>query len=305
MRVLKNYELEEAVKIIKAGGTVAFPTETVYGLGANALNGEAVKKIYKAKGRKADNPLIVHIANEKQLFSITPPLQEDAKKLSLAFWPGPFTMILPKKNIVPNETSAGLNTIGVRMPNLSIALEFIKLAGAIAAPSANISGKPSPTMLSHVLDDLNGKIDAVIEGEKSYFGIESTVFDPSTKTLLRPGSITVEQIEKIVGKINISTSVKANEAPKSPGQKYKHYSPNAKLTVVKQHEPASLKKEPLNYSAANLIKEQLIEVTAENLFEILRDLDKKNISHAYIKYPENMAVLDRVLKAAQYNVLEI
>ena len=295
MKTLKRNQLNEAVKIIVDGGIIAFPTETVYGLGADALNRAAVKKIYEAKGRASDNPLIVHIANEQQLNIITNELDEISKILVAAFWPGPFTLILPKKDIVPNETSAGLSTIGVRMPNSSIALEFIEKAGPIAAPSANISGKPSPTTKSHVVDDLAGKIDAVIGGPKCSVGIESTVFDPSTKTVLRLGSITISQIEALVGKINIEVNVKGNESPKSPGQKYKHYSPNAKLTIVKGNLSLFEKK----------VGQKLIEVNAKNLFATLRDLDKKGLSHAYIKCPDNIAVLDRVLKAAQYNILEV
>ena len=291
MKILRKNQINIAAQIIKNGGIVAFPTETVYGLGADALNKEAIKKIYKAKGRATDNPLIVHISNKEQLKIITNELDEISKILMDAFWPGPLTLILPKKDIVPNETSANLKTIGVRMPNSSIATSLIEKAGPIAAPSANISGKPSPTMNSHVLDDLSEKIDALIEGPKCEIGIESTVFDPISKTLLRLGSITVAQIEDLIGKINIEISIKENEAPKSPGQKYKHYSPNAKLTIVK----------------GNLSKfeENLIEVNAENLFATLRDLDKNGSRHAYIKYPDNAAVLDRVLKAAQYNILEV
>ena len=286
MKILKNTEIEAASEIIKNGGIIAFPTETVYGLGGSAFNEKAVLKIFLAKGRPSDNPLIVHISNENQLKAVVSKLPEDALKLKEAFWPGPFTMILPKTDEVPGVVSANLPTIGVRMPRSEVALKLIDLSGPIAAPSANISGKPSPTKASHVVDDLKGKIDALIEGEDCFFGIESTVYDVSERAILRPGSITKEAIETVIGPIN-SPSNELVTSPKSPGQKYKHYCPKAKLTIVKG------------------FVENIIEVNAQNLFHILRTLDKENIEHAYIKYPEDEAVLDRVLKAANYNILEV
>lgn len=295
MKILKETEIKAAEEILRNGGIVAFPTETVYGLGALATNSLAAAKIFKAKGRPVDNPLIVHIANEKQLREVVKELPLDAIRLKEAFWPGPFTMILPKTDKIPKETSAGLSTIGVRMPNCRIALNLIEKVGPIAAPSANISGKPSPTSASHVIDDLENKIDAIIEGPNSFVGIESTVYDVYERMILRKGSITREAIENIIGPIK-DTPGQEILVPKSPGQKYKHYSPNAKLTIIKGLKTPS--------SEPNTVS-NVIEVNAKNLFEILRELDKFGIEHAYIKYPEDEAVLDRVLKASNYNILEV
>ena len=221
-------------KIIKQGGTVAFPTETVYGVGADALNSEAVRKIFIAKGRPADNPLIVHISTEAQLREIAQDIPETAFTLMNAFWPGPLTLILNKKAFVPEITTCGLDTIAVRMPNNPLALGLIEESGTpIAAPSANLSGKPSPTTAEHVIADLNGKIDAIIDGGPAIIGVESTVLDLTSEIpeLLRPGGISVEEIRKHVGELLVCDSLKG-DVVKSPGMKYTHYSPETSMVLV-------------------------------------------------------------------------
>ena len=223
--------INEAGNIIKSGGTVAFPTETVYGLGADALNGEAVKKIFLAKGRPQDNPLIIHVSSKKieKFVKDVPPV---AEKLMDKFWPGPMTIILNKKDIVPDETSAGLSTIGVRMPNSEIALKLIEAAGVpIAAPSANISGRPSPTDVERCIEDLDGKIDYILGGERSDIGVESTIVDCTVNPpmVLRPGGITLEMLRTVDENIVIDEALKkkpsADLKPKAPGMKYRHYAP--------------------------------------------------------------------------------
>ena len=234
--------LEEVIRtaapIIKKGGIVAFPTETVYGLGADALNPDAVRKIFKAKGRPLDNPLIVHIADIEQLEVIASDVPDSARSLMDAFWPGPLTMIFKRKDIVPDVTTCGLDTVAIRMPDNPIALELIKEAGTpIAAPSANISGRPSPTTAEHVISDLSGRIDAVIDGGAVRVGVESTVLDmtPDIPVLLRPGGVSIDQIKEYVGEVLIGYTdrpASAGEAVRSPGMKYTHYSPETRLVLV-------------------------------------------------------------------------
>jgi len=218
---------------IKRGKVVVFPTETVYGLGANAKNVDAIKKIYEAKGRPSDNPLIVHIADPDDVNYVVEVVPKIAKKLIKAFWPGPLTIIMKKKDCIPNETTANLDTVGVRCPNNRVALEFIKACGVpVAAPSANISGKPSGTCGEHVLKDLNGKVDCIIISNDSEVGLESTVIDVTSyvPVILRPGVITKEQISEVIGDVildkGISSSLKEGESPRAPGMKYKHYAPS-------------------------------------------------------------------------------
>ncbi len=232
-------ELTEAAEILKSGGLVAIPTETVYGLAANAFNGEAVSKVFEAKGRPTDNPMIVHISRLEEIYPLVTELPESAKALADAFWPGPLTIILPKSELVPREVAPKLQTVAVRMPSHPIARKIIELAGVpLAAPSANSSGSPSPTSAQHVLDDLDGKIDAVVDGGECDVGIESTVITLATNPprLLRPGGITVEELQGVLGKIEIDPAVmselREGEAPASPGMKYKHYSPKAEVYIV-------------------------------------------------------------------------
>jgi len=231
--------ISETARIIKQGGTVAFPTETVYGLGADALNPEAVQKIFQAKGRPQDNPLIVHIADTEQLDVLAREVSDSACNLMDAFWPGPLTLIYMRRDIVPDVTTCGLDTVAVRMPDNPVATALIKQAGTpIAAPSANISGRPSPTTAEHVIADLSGRIDAVIDGGPVRVGVESTVLDMTSDipVLLRPGEVGVEQIREYVGEVLIGytdTQVGAGEIVRSPGLKYTHYSPETRLVLVR------------------------------------------------------------------------
>lgn len=228
-------DLKIAAEILKKGGNVIFPTETVYGLGADAGNASAVNNIFKAKGRPSDNPLIVHISDISQIGSIADEIPEPARLLMQKFWPGPLTVILKKCKNVPYETTAGLDTVAVRMPASSVARRLIELSGIpVAAPSANLSGKPSPTMAKHCVDDMDGRVDAIVCGEDCEVGVESTVIDMSGEipVLLRPGGVTAEQLKEVLGRVDIVTSVKEGENPKSPGLKYKHYSPDAEVVVL-------------------------------------------------------------------------
>lgn len=231
-------EIKEASEIIKNGGTVIFPTETVYGLGANAKDANAVKKIFEAKGRPSDNPLIVHIDDFSKIEKYVKKVTENAKKLAAAYWPGPLTLILEKKDIISDLVSAKLNTVGIRIPDNDIALSFLKHCDLpVAAPSANISGSPSPTMPKHVIEDMNGRVDAIICGGSCDFGVESTVVDCTGEipVILRPGGITPDMIEKVCGKVIIDKGidgVKDSTKPKSPGMKYKHYAPKAEVILV-------------------------------------------------------------------------
>ncbi len=228
--VLYPGDIKKAAEIIKAGGTVAFPTETVYGLGANALDKEAVGKIFLAKNRPPDNPLIVHVSSSEMLYMVVREIPPAAKKLIDSFWPGPLTIILKRSDLVPDITTGGLDTVAVRMPAHDIALALIEEAGVpIAAPSANISGRPSPTKAEHVIKDMAGRIDAVIKGVDSSIGVESTVIDltVSPPALLRPGGLSLEEIIECIGEV-----VAVEDSVKSPGMRYTHYSPKTRLVLV-------------------------------------------------------------------------
>lgn len=231
--------IKEAADIIKRGGLVVFPTETVYGIGADALNDKAVDKIFKAKGRPQDNPLIVHIAHLDELDDLVVEVPENTKILAEKFWPGPLTMILYKKDLVPDKITGGLNTVAVRLPVNKIALALIKESNKpIAAPSANTSGRPSPTEASHVIEDLMGKVDMIIDGGSTYIGLESTVVDmtSSIPMILRPGGVTREDIGGLLGQCSYDPAIINSDEkiiPKSPGQKYRHYSPKAKVILYK------------------------------------------------------------------------
>ena len=230
--------LERAAAIIRDGGLVAFPTETVYGLGADALSAEASKKIYAAKGRPSDNPLIVHVAEFSDMEKIAQEMPEEAKKLADAFWPGPLTMIVRKNDKVPYETTGGMDTVAVRMPNHPVALELIRRSGGyIAAPSANTSGKPSPTLAEHVAFDMDGRIPMILDGGPVGIGIESTIVDltEDIQMILRPGYITPKMLEKVIGEVKMDPGIIASDSlqkPKAPGMKYKHYAPKADLILV-------------------------------------------------------------------------
>lgn len=230
--------IETAANILRSGGLVAFPTETVYGLGADALNADAAAKIYAAKGRPSDNPLIVHIADTKDVYALAECVPENAVMLMEAFWPGPLTIILPKKPIVPDGTTGGLSTVAIRMPSHPVAQELIRQSGVyIAAPSANTSGRPSPTTAAHVAEDMNGRIDMILDGGEVGIGIESTIVDLTgdVPTILRPGYITKSMLEQIIGPVAIDRALiepDPNLRPKAPGMKYTHYAPKGALTIV-------------------------------------------------------------------------
>ena len=232
---IKDEVLTKAADFIKKGGLVAFPTETVYGLGGDGLNSEAASKIYKAKGRPSDNPLILHINDQKMLHKIVNDVNSMAKKIMTAFCPGPITLILPKSDIVPSSVTGGLNTVAVRMPDNDIARELIRLSNTpIAAPSANISGRPSPTTAQAVYNDLHDRIDMILDGGACHFGVESTIVDctEDVPIILRPGAITKEMLEELFPVVKIDRAIVGdNVVPKAPGMKYKHYAPKANMIL--------------------------------------------------------------------------
>ena len=332
--------IEEAGKVIRNGGTVAFPTETVYGLGANALDDEAVRKIFIAKGRPQDNPLIIHVST-KEISELVKDVPEVAQKIIDKFWPGPLTVILEKKDIIPNVTSANLNTIGIRMPNSEIALKLIELAERpIAAPSANISGRPSPTEVERCVEDLNGRVDYIIGGESSDIGVESTIVDCTVNPplLLRPGGITLEMLKEINPEIELDKALKSKPnddfKPKAPGMKYKHYAPNAHLKIIKGKNEKTI--EIINEIVENYIEkgndvailttnenlnkfnngkvislgsENDLKEIAKNLFEALRKCDDLGVQYILCQgFEENgvgLAIMNRLNKAAGYDILEV
>ena len=232
---IKDEALTKAAEFIKNGGLVAFPTETVYGLGGDGLNSEAASKIYKAKGRPSDNPLILHINDQKMLHKIVNDVNSMAKKIMTAFCPGPITLILPKSDIVPSSVTGGLDTVAVRMPDNDIARELIRLSNTpIAAPSANISGRPSPTTAQAVYNDLHDRIDMILDGGACHFGVESTIVDctEDVPIILRPGAITKEMLEELFPVVKIDRAIVGdNVVPKAPGMKYKHYAPKANMIL--------------------------------------------------------------------------
>lgn len=332
--------IEKAGKIIKEGGLVAFPTETVYGLGGDGLNGESSCKIYAAKGRPSDNPLIIHIASIEDLEQIVKYVPESAKVLMNRFWPGPLTMIFQKSDCVPKETTGGLETVAVRFPNDPIALEFIKAAGGfVAAPSANSSGRPSPTTGAHVYEDLQGKIEMIIDSGSVGIGLESTIVDLTSEipVILRPGFITEEMLSEVLGEVRMDQtilSLASGVAPKAPGMKYKHYAPKGELTIVKGNSDrvVSYINEQIVKHKANGQKVGVIgtsefidqyaecvhknigsrqdEVTiARNLYEILREFDTEEVDYMYTEAFETtgmgQAIMNRLLKAAGHRVVEV
>lgn len=325
-----EYDIALAGEIIKGGGLVAFPTETVYGLGADALNEEAVKKIYIAKGRPSDNPLIVHIAEKSDITPLVKEVTPAAKALIDTFFPAPLTIILPKSDKIGNTVSGGLNTVAVRMPQNETARALIKAAGTpIAAPSANTSGLPSPTKAKHVIDDMAGRIDAVISGEDCNFGIESTVITLASDipTILRPGAITKEMLETVIGTVKIASAVlegmKSNETAASPGMKYKHYAPKAKVMLVnaskeKYEAFVNSKKDAfaLCFEEDNITipkvpfgKENDDSSQAKELFDALRQLDNMGAKKVYARIPHKsgvgMAVYNRLIRAAAFCIIDL
>lgn len=323
-------DIREAAAVIAGGGIVAFPTETVYGLGADALNGEAVAKVYAAKGRPSDNPMIVHISSKDDLMRLTPAVTEDVQKLADAFWPGPMTMIVDRRSVVPDVTTGGLNTVGVRMPSAPEALELIRRSGCpIAAPSANLSGRPSPTCSQHVIDDLNGRVDAIVCGGECRVGIESTVIDMTGEVpmILRPGIITAEDFERILQKtvlmdpaLNQRPQDGASEAlkPKAPGMKYKHYAPKAEM-IVYEGDPETVRGAIAAEKAVREARGQQVCVllfadgdqksAAHQLFARLRQADKEGadviLASALSEQGVGFSVMNRMLKSAGYNVKKV
>ena len=332
--------LRQAGEILKNGGLVAFPTETVYGLGGDGLNKESSKKIYEAKGRPSDNPLIIHIVDMSALPLIVKEISPQVKKVAEAFWPGPLTMILPKSDLVPSETTGGLNTVAVRMPSHKVARKLIEYAGGyVAAPSANASGKPSPTLAKYVIEDMDGRIDMVIDGGEVGIGLESTIIDMTVNPpqILRPGYITDKMLEEVLGQVDLDKTILSNDsgqAPKAPGMKYRHYAPKGQLTIVsgmaenvvayinEQTCAASQMgkkvgvigtRELLERYRADVVKsagsrddEQAI---AHNLYRILREFDDENVeiiySEAFYDGGMGQAIMNRLLKAAGHSIVKV
>lgn len=325
--------IEEAGEILKRGGLVAFPTETVYGLGADALDEKAARKIYAAKGRPSDNPLIVHIAEVRALDRIATDIPIKVEELAYYFWPGPLTMILKKSEEVPYETTGGLDTVAVRLPQNVIARELIRAAGGyVSAPSANTSGRPSPTKAEHVKQDLDGKIDMILDGGSVEIGLESTILDMTVKPpmILRPGAVTLDMLEKVLGDVSVDQTMIGDESetpPKAPGMKYRHYAPKAKLMILE----GSLREEILairqmayeaerngkkvgviatnetigfytNGRVKNIGSRENEKTIARNLYAVLREFDEEDVEEIYSESfaLEGMgkAIMNRLEKAA-------
>ena len=319
-----------ACEILRNGGVVAIPTETVYGLAANAYDETAIAKIFEAKGRPQDNPLIVHIASIDTLYELASTVPKTALKCAEKFWPGPLTLVLPKTEKVPNAVSAGLGTVAVRMPLSQTARDIIKKSGLpLAAPSANISGSPSPTTAQHVLNDMNGKIDAVVMGESCDVGVESTVITLAGEhpVLLRPGGVTLEQLQEILPDIEVNPAVlselKANEEAASPGMKYKHYAPKTETFLVEGDTFADFVNRQ-NGAVAICFSEEAKEIKipkiiygskenseslAQSIFAVLREIDEKGFNTAYIHAPKKdgigLAVYNRLIRAAAFKVITL
>jgi L-threonylcarbamoyladenylate synthase len=331
----------EAAQVIRSGGLVAFPTETVYGLGGNALDEYASAKIYAAKGRPSDNPLIAHIAREEQLAEIAAYIPESARVLMKAFWPGPLTMIFKKKEIVPYGTTGGLDTVAVRMPDHPVARRLIDAAGVpIAAPSANISGKPSPTSALRTAEDMDGKIEMILDGGPCKIGIESTILDMTEEipVILRPGFITYETLCRLLGEVKKDKALESESGmdcrPKAPGQAYTHYAPNAPMTLVEGGEEAVAAKicelteisiregkktgvictdeTRFRYTQGTVMSmgsRSNLESVAHNLYEILRTFDQIGVdviySEAFASDELGFAVMNRLIKAAGYKQIRV
>lgn len=328
-------QIVEAARILAENEVVALPTETVYGLGGNAESDEAVARIFAAKGRPSDNPLIIHIASLNQLGEIVREIPETAEKLMTAFWPGPLTIILDKKAGKLSElATAGLSTVAVRMPNHPVALALIETSGLpIAAPSANVSGRPSPTTARHVQDDLDGRIAGIVDGGPTGVGVESTVVDCTGETpvILRPGGVTKEQLEAVVGEVLTDPALTdSKQAPKSPGMKYRHYAPNAPLylvngdaseiqRVVDEKRREGLKvgvmttEESQHSYQADVIfpcgRRAQLESVAEALYDTLRAFNESDVDIIFGEiFPETgvgVAIMNRLTKASGFPIIEV
>jgi len=339
-------KLDTAAQALRSGGLVAFPTETVYGLGASALDSQAVEGIYKAKGRPADNPLIVHIADFNDIDALAGSVPRVVPLLADTFWPGPLTLVMPKSDRIPSIITAGLDTVGIRMPSHPIALALIKKAGIpIAAPSANSSGRPSPTLAKHVIDDLAGKVDIIIDGGSTCVGVESTVLDVTATppVILRPGGVTREQLQRLLGKIDSDPALNIKDTdnirPRSPGMKYRHYAPKAALLLLQgpaDHVAAEISRraelynregsrvglliteetaslyEPSLYSFCKILSmgsRKKPESLATNLFRCLREFDENGVDFILAETPDaggiGQAVMNRLMKAAGGNSISV
>ncbi len=335
-------DLEQAVEVLRAGGLVAFPTETVYGLGADALNPEASRKIYEAKGRPSDNPLIIHISKEEDLEVLAEDIPMAAYQLSSVFWPGPLTMILNKRASVPYSTTGGLNTVAIRLPAHKLARTLIGKSGVyVAAPSANLSGRPSPTMAEHVIQDLYGKVDIIIDGGQASLGLESTIIDltGTQPVILRPGCITKTMIENVLGTVLYDPAVlqknpEENFIPKAPGMKYRHYAPEGCLTIYEGKITDVIRE--INRKAKELIEDGRSvgviatcetekeypygtvktigsrkdeDSIAAGLYATLRDFDQLKteyiFSESFADNPLGQAIMNRLLKAAGYRIVKV
>ena len=333
--------IEQAGRIVREGGLVAFPTETVYGLGADALCGASSKKIYEAKGRPSDNPLIIHIAELDDIYKIVKSVPPEALALAQKYWPGPLTMIFQKSPEVPKETTGGLDTVAVRFPSHPVAKAFIKAAGGfVAAPSANISGRPSPTTGKHVLEDMNGRIDMIIDSGPCDIGLESTIVDMTSEVpmILRPGYVNEKMLLEVLREVDRDPAVFGNTdgniRPKAPGMKYRHYAPKGSLTIVSgesekvigyirdriEHRKEGVRTGVLTassdvpyYAAADLVADvgsriNEIEI-ASRLFDVLRLCDEENIDEIYSEEfdtPElGLAIMNRLIKAAGHSIIKV
>lgn len=335
---IKPEIIKKAGRILREGGLVAFPTETVYGLGGDALNKESSRRIYEAKGRPSDNPLIVHIADMESLGAITEEVPESAVKLAEAYWPGPLTIILKKSDRVPPETTGGLDTVAVRIPRHEIALALIREAGGyVAAPSANTSGRPSPTLARFVQEDMDGRIEMILDGGQVGIGLESTIVDLSTEVpvILRPGYITKEMLEETLAvQVQVDRTILSagcKETPKAPGMKYKHYAPKGELVIIAGDEKRVV--ERINYLTAKRQQEgkkvgvigtdktasrycadsvksagdrSEEETIARELYRILREFDDEETAVIYSEsFQETgigQAIMNRLLKAAGHHI---
>ena len=330
--------IQKAVQLIESGEVVAFPTETVYGLGANALSEEAVKRIFTAKGRPKDNPLIVHVASIEQAETLGE-INDDARHLMETFWPGPFTAVVNKKAVIPDLVTAGLPTVGIRMPKNKGILEIIRRTGLpIAAPSANISGSPSPTEAYHVETDMMGRVPLILDGGHTEYGLESTVCDLTGETplVLRPGGVTAEDIKEAAGRVEISAHVMLplaeDDTAASPGMRYNHYAPKARVIVIKgsrENTAAYIKdryqrdiakgenpvifcyqEDAVLYPGMNMLSQGInrdLHQVAQSLFRNLREADEKGYTKVYFEaVPETgigLAVMNRIIRAAGFKLI--
>lgn len=330
--------INECSKAIENGELVVIPTETVYGLGANALNKDAVDNIFKAKGRPQDNPLIIHVSN-KDIHKYVKRVPKVASELMDLYWPGPLTLIFEKEDIVPYNTSGGLETIGVRMPNNKVALDIIQNSGVpIAAPSANLSGKPSPTDIDSCIEDLMGRVDYIVGGDECEFGLESTVVDCTSDPIciLRPGAITIDMLKKVDENAYIDPAILHKETndfkPKAPGMKYRHYAPNAPLQIIEGELDKTIEKineivqnrkdgkigvictdETKGKYKADIVislgNSNDIQQIGSNLFKTLRKMDSLNVDYilceSFSEEGIGLALMNRLKKAAAYNILKV